>query len=493
MRDVGREIAELRAELEGIYAEEARRREKNPLAYFVPTGKQEEWIGLNGFMRIFVGANTSGKSCVGVNAVANLCLGPQSEWFERDWYKTFHLKKTRGRVVSTHTSIEENIIPEFKKWLPEDTWWATKSGKMHLSKWHVGKSYFDIMTFDQKIEEFESVTLDWVWFDEPPPERVLNATLARLRFGGIVFMTFTPLMISGYIYDRFIEPWEKTGNTASSGVVYSSMEDSCREHGVRGFMAHEDIARLKELYSLTGDEAEARIEGKFMHLSGRVYKLFEPEVHVVDPFEIPPHWPAIHTLDPHDRKEFACTWAAVSPKSEVYFYDEDFSCDLIETYVDMVLAREKSHSCITGRRLLDPNFGSTRSSRTGKIFRDEIEEAAHAKDRHMAFDLPSDDLISGHKSVNQALYYDKERAISDVNRPHLYIFSNCRNTINSMLKYVYKDYSPRREDTDGKSELVQQKHKDFADCVRYTMVSNPVYSMPKIVKRSIYAKGHAGR
>ena len=65
-------------------------------------------------------------------------------------------------------------------------------------------SLIDLMSYEQDTKEFEAVDLGFAWFDEPPPESIYKATVARMRRGGIIFITATPLTGSAWLYDHIV-------------------------------------------------------------------------------------------------------------------------------------------------------------------------------------------------------------------------------------------------------------------------------------------------
>ena len=106
------------------------------------------------------------------------------------------------------------------------------------------------MTYEQDPREFEGVTLSWAWFDEPPPEGIFKATVSRMRKGGIIIITATPLAGSAYLYDAFAKGNYKIEITSEEGgvtaeytrkVAYieAGIESACKTHGVRGHLEHE--------------------------------------------------------------------------------------------------------------------------------------------------------------------------------------------------------------------------------------------------------------
>jgi phage terminase large subunit-like protein len=193
--------AKARAELE-------RQKKYERYKFYEPNGKIESFIKLVGSGEVFVAllsaANGVGKTAAGCNIVAHIIYSCSCPWFDYPLFKNFpYLKK--GRIASDPTTIKEQIVPELKAWLPAGRYTAMKSTREFESRWKTDTGHeFDLMTYEQETKEYESVSLGWAWFDEPPPEDKYKATVSRMRRGGIIFITETPLTGSAWLYDRFI-------------------------------------------------------------------------------------------------------------------------------------------------------------------------------------------------------------------------------------------------------------------------------------------------
>lgn len=196
--------------LREIKEEEAFRVECEKYRFYEPNGKAEEFIAKVGsgenFITLFSAANGVGKTAAGANIVAHLLFGADSEnpYFDYPLYKKWPYPK-RGRIASDPTNIQKNLIPTLKDWFPEGRFTTYKGDKHYDSMWKTDTGWeFDIMTYEQDVKEFEGSTLGWAWFDEPVPEVIFKATVARMRKGGIIFITATPLSGSGWMYDAFV-------------------------------------------------------------------------------------------------------------------------------------------------------------------------------------------------------------------------------------------------------------------------------------------------
>ena len=206
------------------------RRKQNPHKYFIPNGKAEEFIKMVGEGKTFVcflsGGNGTSKTSTGCNIIAHLIYGLSGNpYFNYPLFKEFPFPK-RGRIMSDPTTIEGIIIPELKKWLPRDRYHSYKRGKNFESWWLAEKHKFDLMSYEQDVKEFESATLGWAWFDEPPPQAIFKATVARMRRGGIIFITATPLTGSAWLYDHIVA-YQAGGNKEQRDFVFADVEDNC--------------------------------------------------------------------------------------------------------------------------------------------------------------------------------------------------------------------------------------------------------------------------
>lgn len=462
--------------------EKVRRLTEERLRYFTPNGKQEEFINLVGSGKVFVcvlsAANSVGKTTCAVNIIGNICWGSQNRWFKGlPLFENWPYPK-QGRIISTPKNVEDTgaIQVELKKWLPLRRYSTSKGGKHYDSLYQTDTNFsFDLMTYDQEESEFESATLSFAWFDEPSPYSIYKATIARMRKGGIIIITMTPLTEAAWLYDDII----LRQDGVQRKVIYAEDEDNCKQHGVRGILEHTDIVRMRQEYD--PDELEARTKGKFIHLIGLVYKSFNRGVHLVEPFEIPQDWPKYNIVDPHDRKPFAMGWFAVSPTEDIYFYDEwpeeEFhlikSCDkTIKDYADIIKIKESKERIY--RRIIDPNFGNKKSSSSGLTIKEEFA----SEEIGLYFIDGNDDIVAGHLKVKDYLKYDHSRGI----KPKVFFFNTLRNFIYGMEHYVWDDFKGKIADDKDLKQKPKDRFKDFPDLVRYGLMSDPVTTLPESFK-----------
>ena len=171
-----------------------------------------------------------------------------------------------------------------------------------------GTSRLTIKTYDQGRLRWQGETLDFVWFDEEPPEDIYFEGLTRTNArGGIVTLTFTPLKGMSAVVRRFLQ--EKP---EASVVTNMTIEDA--EH-------YTPEQRAAIIASYPAHEREARINGTPTLGSGRIFPIAE-DVITETQTSIPGHWPRICGLDFGWSHPTAAVWMAWDRDNDVvHIYD----------------------------------------------------------------------------------------------------------------------------------------------------------------------------
>lgn len=498
LTDVEREDCISQLELED---ELERRARINGLKYFVPTGVQENFIKKIGsgniFVGIFSGGNRAGKTGLAINTLGNIIWGQQNEFFNHPIFKNWKHPK-RARIGSSPKDLEEigSIQTEIESWWNPEKYVASKNNKTYNALYKCDNGWiFDLMSYEQSVTEWESVGLGLVIFNEPPPKAIFDATIVRLGDGGMILIFMTPLSDAGYLFDDLIGSHTGLKKEQLTAIEYCDIEDSCVEHGIRGFREHDKIETI--LTFLDPEDVEARAHGKPMHLSGRIYKIFNDSVHIVDDFEVPKDWTRINIIDPHDAFPFSMLWCAIDKTGDYYIYDEypnepfekiKGTSLIYKDYADAIRIKEDSNQI--ARRIIDPNFGAKKMGNTGKTVQMEMAILGIRCEL-----CQTDNLDVGHNSVKDKLKYDTSKPISAINKPKLFVFRSCRNTWLSMLRYGTR---PNKSGELTDNIKLIQTYKHFADLVRYLCVSAPQYQaevidtlkdLPALEQRVWRAKG----
>lgn len=398
----------------------------NPYLFYVPNIKAEEFIQSVGNQKddrhifFFIGGNGSSKSATLANIIANICCVQKNKYFDFGIFKDWPYLK-RLRIVSDPTTVSEKTVPELLKWLPKGQYKATKEKKSFLSKFYFPATgfEFDILTYEQDPKEFESVDLGAVFLDEPPPEEIFNACLSRLRVGqgGIQCAFFTPLASAAYIFDRFMD----NPNQQLADWTYITVWDNVEGPTTRGYLKKETIERLIETY--TPEEREARIEGKFMHLGGLIFKEFDRNKHAVSLSlqelieNIPRYsWRVAFAIDPHPVTNTAVLFMALLPDGRRVCIDEIWAgqdCGIIAKRINEKLDSFEKMGANTMKRigLIDPSAVIKDKLRGDSSWKEDflkhnIKTIEATKDRDRADDLIRQELRG---TINPNLYFLRGR------------------------------------------------------------------------------------
>lgn len=476
------EIEAARAELERITVEERCR-------LYTPNGRIEqilreiaEFPVRDGRTRVVLirAGNSAGKTALSVNLAEYMSLGVPNPWLDPVPCLAQFKKPNRGRMLTTANAAANTYPDEFKKWFPRGRVTKSKRGRLFdaFFEWDNG-SVFDIFTFDQDPEAGESITLDWAVVDEPMSRKHWTALKARFRFGGIIFLVLTALADAGWYHDELETP-ERLGDDVFAFQM--STEDNCIEHGIRGVIPH---AALESMWAdMDEAEIEARREGSYLHLTGRIYGGFRAGEFMDSTGKIvghePKRLPAYHAdcwkkglftlkqvVDPHDRKPFAVGWYATFPNQQTFTVAEWPDSTMppfhkikrwnwgIEAYAKMFAATEKALGRVADERVMDPNFG--RAPKIGTAGNTTTAQEFAKLGFHYVF--TDDDIAQGHLKV-KTLLGDPGAGVT----PHLLNLAHCKNHTFGATHYGYHE---NRDDSKGLSEVPELQHKDFMDLWRY--------------------------
>jgi phage terminase large subunit-like protein len=196
-------------------------RHDNAKEFFVPVEKQLQFIAMHGVFPevMFMAGNRCGKTETAAYIVACHMTGEYPPWWEGPRF-THPVKVwfagTSGAAV--RDSIQIKLCGEAGDWgsgmIPRRAFVekpaasrsapnAFESMKVHHVSGGVSSGTFK--TYDQKREDWQSATLDIVWYDEEPPLEHYAEGQTRLSGKGFSLMTFTPLLGHSSVVNRFLQ------------------------------------------------------------------------------------------------------------------------------------------------------------------------------------------------------------------------------------------------------------------------------------------------
>lgn len=106
----------------------------------------------------------------------------------------------------------------------------------------------------------------------------------------------------------------------------------------RGEWTTVGFSYLAKLDALTGPRKLRLRHGRWVQAEGIVYESYDPAVHLVDRFEIPPEWPRVLSVDFGFTNPFVCQWWAVDGDGRIFRYREIYSTKgLVEDHARRIL------------------------------------------------------------------------------------------------------------------------------------------------------------
>jgi len=444
----------------------------------VPNGAQENAIreigNLENFITVLAFANGVGKTSIVFAILGAIMWGAPSSAFDYTLYKEYPKRWPKRIRIVTESALVSDIGPiqmESAKWWPKGRYAWIKNGKQYNQHCYTDSGFsLEVMTNEQAVKEFEGKTIAINVFIEPPPRAIFNASVARQRMGGINIFDMTPLMSSAWVKDEIVDKpiLEVDGKVVGRSLcIHADIEDNCLEHGKNGQLQHNDIQQIISRYD--PDELEARAHGKFLHLSGRIFKGFDRSVHVAAEEFFPPANDVSIGMacDPAIAKPLAMLWRYVDADGVLNYYDE-YPETVFEGAKDSNLTVTDYAAIIKGReqgrviesRILDRHFGTARRSLGGKTLKEEFSDVGIDFRDSYAMD---EEIETGISKIKELLRWDKTKPQDALNRPRIRISPKCRNLIASLERWG-------RDPKNGKP---LEAYKDFIDVLRYDVMSNP--------------------
>ncbi|MDE5618873.1 MAG: terminase family protein [Clostridia bacterium] len=293
---------------------------------------------------------------------------------------------------------------------------------------------------EQGREKFQGASLDFVWFDEEPPQDIYEECRMRVMDKrGDIWGTMTPLKGLTWVYDMIY-----LNRGGDSQIWHISMEWADNP-----YLDSEEISQLSA--SMSKDALESRRYGRFSEAEGIVYGEFDESRHVVEPFDVPFEWQDKISIDPGLHNPLACLFAAVDWDNKIYIVGEHYeagkSVDYHAEKIFELANKLNWHTDAKGR--LEGLVDSAATQRT------------LASQKSVAELFYERGIILNTK-VNKELFAGIARVKSYFRQDRLFIFSTCRNLIRELKSYWW-----------GKGDTPLKKDDHALDALRYYVMSRP--------------------
>ena len=481
-KNLKREQSQSLVELQKI----AKYKRIRPLAFFERMKIQEAFALCASKVKILFGGNRSGKTEEGAEYVINFALNHPGA-------KIWACAETYGVSVSIQQAKIWKLLP--KDMLKYAHYDEVNGFTNHKVIFNNGSS-ITFKTYEQGREAHASDDIDLIWNDEEPPFEIVKEQRMRLldRNGEMIY-TMTSLKGITELMEDIFDDYEIIKSQFAPLVGEELPRMAKKDNVMMFFMwttenqyVNQDRV-MQDVALMTKQEIKSRIYGMPVNLAGRVYPMFNQDIHVLPYDDLPfgQDFTLYHVLDPHDAKPWAMSWYIVDKTSTAYKIDEYPNTNFNEIlydekdyqdYADIIRIKEEAIYSVFGckcyRRIIDPNFGNKtirKAEAQGEQSTTTPKKTLYKLGLNYVDGI--DTIEAGHLKVRSMLtykIYNDDMVIS----PKFYIADTCRNSIRHISRYAHKD--PKTKDGDIKKKVpLTEKYKDFCDLDRYFWMSNPKY------------------
>lgn len=421
-----------------------------------PHLKQQAFHTSTSRKKLYIGGNRSGKTTGGVVEDIWWLTGKHP-------YRETPRPPVRGRIncVDFVNGVESIAKPELARWLPPSELingsWEDSYDKYTRTLTLANGSFVEFKSYDQDLDKFAGTSRHFIHYDEEPPEVIYTENQARLvDTGGSWWMTMTPVEGMTWVYDEIYEPGIRGENDITVIVVDMTENPYLNQGEVQNFLS-----------SLSKDEREARVHGKFVQVGGLIYKQFDPTpggLHVIEKLEgIPRDVTLVASLDHGYNNPTAWLWHIIYPSGSVVTFHEHYGSQMvIEDHARVV--REFNAKAL--RRAPDYYVGDPSIRNTDPITGTSVHQE-YAK-FGIPITLANNDVSAGIQRVAAYMRPDKNH------RTKWHVTKNCTNLIKELTRYRWKTYSSKKLNSQYNNFEQPHKKDDHAcDSLRYFIMSRP--------------------
>jgi hypothetical protein len=453
--------------------EEKKRRQREKPDNFLPNAGQLDVIKSDKLIRAVFAGNGGGKTALGANEAIWSATG-----FNPVTKK--HTKvPTRGIVVLDRP---EKVADA---WLPEiNKWYQLKASQLHKR----GKPYYNHITFDNGSEimfafhdqdpmSFESIEVDWVIFDEPPPRHIFISLFRGGRKKDSVpwFLIIGTPIAAAWLRKEIYEPWAKGERDDIECFRYGT---EVNKHNLREGYIESFTSVLSER------EQKIRLHGEFFDLEGLALShLFDRQTHLLpDDFYFNPSWPCVIAIDPHPRKAHTAVLLGVSPDNKLYVLKE-----LSSRAVPSQFARDL-RAWYQGYKIVDIVCDSLGSSEltggSGNLSFIQVLKDGGVRVRATTFNEKKDEAWI--QNIQEVLSIPLEPDNFGRREPRIKFHRTLKGLISDIESVEWAKY---RNIEEFKPKLAIES-KDFLSCLKYALAAEPHFTKGR--ERVIRAPGKVG-
>jgi hypothetical protein len=304
------------------------------------------------------------------------------------------------------------------------------------------------------VDEIASIrNWDWLWGE------VLRPTLTDYEAPAIFISTpkgynhFYELFEQGQVQDANYKSWR-----------FTSYDNP--------YIPKEEIDKARN--ELTEDTFQQEYMADFRKYTGLVFKDFNRESNVIEPFTIPESWSIYRSMDFGSTNPTVCLWIAVDGDDNWYVYDEHYEVKSGIDYHAGVI-NSKSNRSITAT-YGDPSGAQwiTEFAQKGIYITPATKETSTTFPTWVRFKIEKvaeklkvtpGHIVSQPSGGIDSLRESKQTGTGGM--PSLFIFSSCTNTIREFETYRWKEKSVTQAQDLNEPDVPEKANDHAMDALSY--------------------------
>ena len=326
------------------------------------------------------------------------------------------------------------------------------------------KIEFGFLERDADVYRYQGQAYSWIGFDEIthlPTEFGWNYLASRLRTTDPEIVpylrcTANPGGIGAqWVKKRYIDPCVPNNSfEGSDGLTRKFIPARLQDNP---FLS-QDGRYEQMLKALPDVQRRQLLEGNWDVSEGAAFTEFDPDVHIIPPFQIPLGWERLKGIDYGYASESACIWATLdSSDGTLIVYRELYQKNLTGVDLAQLITQMEIEDPYSVSGVLDTSAWN-RTGTTGPTVGETLQRAGHKLRRS------DKNRIQGKIQIHEYL------KVQQSGRPRIQIFNTCPNLIRELQSIPLDRSNPEDVDTHAQDHAY--------DALRYLIMSRPRINDP---------------
>ena len=339
------------------------------------------------------------------------------------------------------------------------------------------KIEFGFLERDADVYRYQGQAYSWIGFDEIthlPTEFGWNYLASRLRTTDPEIKTYLRCTAnpggigSHWVKKRYVDSNQPNESfVGNDGLTRKFIPARLTDNP---YLAKDGIYE-QMLMSLPPVQRRQLLEGNWDVNEGSAFVEFDPEVHIVAPFQIPITWERVKGIDYGYASESACIWGALDrADGTLIIYRELYRKGLTGSDLGAIITDMEMEDPLSVPGVLDTSAWA-RTGTTGPTVGESLVKQGHKLRR------ADKNRIQGKIQIHEYL------KVQPSGRPRLQIFNTCPNLIKELQSIPLDKRNPEDVDTHAADHAY--------DALRYLIMSrprinNPIDNLRQFHRESIY-------